>query len=82
MSSHRLRPASLATTTKSTGHLAGERVVCAVGDSRDVSAGANLIWEAARVTRISMLGWVRMSADLQGVSSHLGRMSRQRKGES
>ena len=43
MSSHRLRPASLATTTKSTGHLAGERLVCSMGVSRDVSAGANRI---------------------------------------
>ena len=43
MSSHCWRPALLATTTRSTGHLAGGRVEGSVGDSGDVSAGAKRI---------------------------------------
>ena len=43
MSSHFTRPALLATTTKSTGHLAGGRFLGSVGVSGDVSAGAKRI---------------------------------------
>ena len=82
MLSHFRRPALLATITKSTGHLAGGRLFGSVGASGEASAGVKRIWEGPRVARISMFAWARMSADLHGVSSHLGSMSRQRKGES
>ena len=80
MSSHFTRPVLLATTTKSTGHLAGLRRSGLVAVSGELSAGAKRIWEGPREVRISTLSCARMSADLQGVSSHLGRTRGHRNG--
>ena len=82
MSSQRDRPARLATTTKSTGHLAGGRREGGLSSSGGAPTGENRIWRGAREVRISMFSWDRMSLERQGVSSHLGRMRRQRKGVS
>ena len=81
MLSHCSRPPRLATRTKSTGHLAGVRRSGLLADSGELSAGVNLIWEGPREARIFTFSCARTSDDLQGVSSQLGRTSRQRKGD-
>jgi hypothetical protein len=81
ISSQRDRPALLATKTKSTGHLAGGRRVGGGCISGGTSVGVKRRCRGAREARMSMFAWERMSSDRHGVSSHLGRTRRQRKGE-
>ena len=81
MLSHLSRPPWLAMRTKSTGHLAGVRRSGLMAVFGELSAGAKRIWEGPREVRISTFSCARMSADLQGVSSHLGRTRRHRNGD-
>ena len=64
-------PSALAVRTSSTGHLAGVRLwaspfhwLC-VGTNRMCPVGIRM--------RVSLLAWLRIATDCQGVSSHTGR---------
>ncbi len=75
---YRFLPSGLEIRTSSTGHLAGESSVVAL--SVCLWAGTNLMWPVGIWMSVSRLRWLRIPAEVHGVSSQTGSTKTTKKG--